>query len=739
MSTGAAVIKFEAGWNKIKIQGIQKLERMIQDGLDNTISFTNKEYMELYTTIYQMCIQKAPHCYTPQLYEEYGNSIQNYLSTVAFPAIKEKKGVSLITELVRRWTDHKIMKKWLCDFFRYLDRFYVNRHNKNPLQEVCVEQFRRLVFEEIKGRSTVALLEQVRRDRAGEEVDRDLLRDCIEIYIEMGSSRPQQARHYIYSQEFEAPFIAATQEFYTVEVAEWVASDSCPEYLSKAEVRFEQERKRLTHYLHTSSEQKLMNTLYDVLLVQHQSTILGKNTGVKHMLEQNSEADLSRMFQLYSWCPESLPPIASSVKDYISHVGNAITDQTNEQKNNQNYIQELMSLHEKYYAVVQGCFKGHSIFHKALQSAFESVINRGTAHATTAELLADYTDVVLKKGGMRSTETQLQTTLDNVVRLFAYLTDKDMFSEFYRKLLSKRLLLQRSASKDAENSMIGKLKLRCGAQFTSKMEGMINDMRGAEDHETGYRAFCTQRAFDTRGCDFAVQTLTSGFWPTYKAEEMKLPLGMAEHVQSFEAYYATKTNNRRLAWVHKMGVVTIQGNFLKRRCDLVVSAIQATVLVLFNDSEEISIDSIIKMTGLEAEVIKGQLKSLASGQFKVLKKKPKDGYRTDHVISVNKDFTHAQRRVRIPNAVQRTNKKERATATQTVLEDRRHSIEASIVRVMKTRKELEHVKLVAEVSQHLMQYFKPDPREIKRRIEDLIIREYLARDEERSNVYMYLA
>jgi hypothetical protein len=58
---------------------------------------------------------------------------------------------------------------------------------------------------------------------------------------------------------------------------------------------------------------------------------------------------------------------------------------------------------------------------------------------------------------------------------------------------------------------------------------------------------------------------------------------------------------------------------------------------------------------------------------------------------------------------------------------------------MKARKELEHTQLVSEVSQHLFQYFKPDPREIKRRIEDLITREYLMRDEDRSSVYHYLA
>lgn len=44
-----------------------------------------------------------------------------------------------------------------------------------------------------------------------------------------------------------------------------------------------------------------------------------------------------------------------------------------------------------------------------------------------------------------------------------------MFEAFYKKDLAKRLLLGKSASIDAEKSMISKLKAECGAQFTNKL------------------------------------------------------------------------------------------------------------------------------------------------------------------------------------------------------------------------------------------------------------------------------
>lgn len=208
-----------------------------------------------------------------------------------YPAIQEKQGVAMVRELVRRWADHRIMKKWLCDFFRYIDRFYVKRQSEKPLATVCIERFHALVFAPIQARATPALLALIHQDRGGEEVDRDLMRDAIEIYIEMGAT--QQATLAVYASDFEAPFIAATEEYYTVAVATWVQTDSCPEFLRKTEARFAEERKRLTRYLDPSSEQKLMNTLYEVLLVKHQLTILNKNTGLKHMLETNTEVPMS--------------------------------------------------------------------------------------------------------------------------------------------------------------------------------------------------------------------------------------------------------------------------------------------------------------------------------------------------------------------------------------------------------------------------------------------------------------
>ena len=62
-----------------------------------------------------------------------------------------------------------------------------------------------------------------------------------------------------------------------------------------------------------------------------------------------------------------------------------------------------------------------------------------------------------------------------------------MFEAFYKKDLAKRLLLGKSASVDAEKSMLSKLKQECGSAFTSKLEGMFKDMELSKDIMTSFK------------------------------------------------------------------------------------------------------------------------------------------------------------------------------------------------------------------------------------------------------------
>merc|ERR1719197_1981285 len=322
-------------------------------------------------------------------------------------------------------------------------------------------------------------------------IDTKLVKDVVEIFVDMGGSRTSLE---VYVVDFEEMLLSSTADFYSRCSAKWAEEDSFPDYMCKAEDRLQQEQQRVANYLHSSTEEKLLKHVEEQLLQTPEQLLLEKeNSGCEALLRDNKIDDLSRMFRLFSRIPTGLPPIGNIVRKHITDVGLSLVKAQSSvaEADLMPYVQELLDIHDKYTELVgtgpeKGCFQGHTIFHKAMKEAFEVFVNKDIGKTTTAELLSQFCDNLLKKSGERLSDEALEDKLEKVVKLFSYLSDKDIFAEFYKKQLAKRLLLARSSSDDAERSMIAKLKLRCGAQFTSKLEGMVTDMNLSSDMQSAF-------------------------------------------------------------------------------------------------------------------------------------------------------------------------------------------------------------------------------------------------------------
>jgi hypothetical protein len=121
---------------------------------------------------------------------------------------------------------------------------------------------------------------------------------------------------------------------------------------------------------------------------------------------------------------------------------------------------------DKYVLMVKQCFNSDVVFERARQVAFETFLNRDrgeTGRVTMAEMLATYTDTVLRKGGgFKIQEDKFDEFIEKIVHLFTHLIDKDLFVEVFRSYLAKRLLNEKSLSHDNERTMISHIKMSCG-------------------------------------------------------------------------------------------------------------------------------------------------------------------------------------------------------------------------------------------------------------------------------------
>ncbi|CAA2985396.1 cullin-1-like [Olea europaea subsp. europaea] len=97
------------------------------------------------------------------------------------------------------------------------------------------------------------------------------------------------------------------------------------------------------------------------------------------------------------------------------------------------FVRKVIELHDKIMAYVTDCFLNNSLFHKALKEAFEIFCNKGVARSSSAKLLATFCDNILKNGGSEKlSDEAIEETLEKVVKLLAYISNNDLFAEFYR-------------------------------------------------------------------------------------------------------------------------------------------------------------------------------------------------------------------------------------------------------------------------------------------------------------------
>ena len=101
------------------------------------------------------------------------------------------------------------------------------------------------------------------------------------------------------------------------------------------------------------------------------------------------------------------------------------------------------------------------------------------------------------------------------------------------------------------------------------------------------------------------------------------------------------------------------------------------------------------------------------------------------------DFTHPLVRVKINQIQVQESADESKRTNEQVQQDRQHQMDAALVRTMKARRQISHQLLLGEVMPQLR--FSVRAADLKKRIEGLIEREYMARDPRDHELYNYVA
>ncbi|XP_036105400.1 cullin-4A isoform X5 [Molossus molossus] len=466
------------------------------------------------------------------------------------------------------------------------------------------------------------------------------------------------------------------------------------------------------------------------LLGEHLTAILQK--GLDHLLDENRVPDLTQMYQLFSRVKGGQQILLQHWSEYIKTFGTTIVINPEKDKD---MVQDLLDFKDRVDHVIEVCFQRNEKFINLMKESFETFINKRPNKP--AELIAKHVDSKLRAGNKEATDEELERILDKIMIIFRFIHGKDVFEAFYKKDLAKRLLVGKSASVDAEKSMLSKLKHECGAAFTSKLEGMFKDMELSKDIMVHFKQYM-QNQSDPGSIDLTVNILTMGYWPTYTPMEVHLTPEMIKLQEVFKTFYLGKHSGRKLQWQTTLGHAVLKAEFKEGKKEFQVSLFQTLVLLMFNEGDGFSFEEIKMATGIEDSELRRTLQSLACGKARVLIKSPKGKEVEDgDKFIFNGEFKHKLFRIKINQIQMKETVEEQVSTTERVFQDRQYQIDAAIVRIMKMRKTLGHNLLVSELYNQLK--FPVKPGDLKKRIESLIDRDYMERDKDNPNQYHYVA
>ncbi|GAA5868774.1 hypothetical protein JCM8547_005374 [Rhodosporidiobolus lusitaniae] len=760
-----------ATWNFLQ-EGVDHIMTRLSEGMSYT------KYMNLYTVSYNYCTssrmnsgginetlgvgsggRSGANLMGADLYKHLSSYFISHLKSVRSHA-EDLSDEPLLRYYTKEWDRYTTGAGYVNRLFTYLNRHWVKREKDEGRKNVYVVYILALVswkdhfynHVQAKGKLTHAVLKLIEKQRNGETIETDLVKKVIDSFVALGLDEADTNRQNleVYRDAFEKPFLSATETYYKAESEQYLSENSVTEYMKKAEARLGEEESRVELYLHASTRKGLVSKCEEVLVKNHGELMQDE---FQRLLDQEQEPDLQRMYLLLSRIPSGLDPLRERFEAHVKKagldsveraVGAAASAEGAGAKEKEEaqaavepraYVESLLAVHRKNNELVGKAFRGDQGFVASLDRACREFVNRNKACASpnkSPELLAKFADSLLRKSNKASEDADVEKALTDTMTVFKYIEDKDVFQKFYSKMLSSRLIKDTSASEDAESSMIGKLKDACGFEYTSKLQRMFQDIQLNRDLNQAYRDKMQQThdAADL-SVDFHILVLGTAAWPlSAPSAKLNMPPELIKTRERFEQYYMNKHSGRKLTWLWQHCRNELRSLYTNQRYFFVVSTYQACILLQFNSSDSLSYSDLETGTGIPAENLKPQLATFVKQRVLELK---------DDAYELNLGFKSKKIRVMLNVPVKSEQKQESADVMKHVDEDRKMLLQATIVRIMKSRKTLKHQQLISETIEQLKARFQPRVPDVKKAIDTLLDKEYIERVEGSRDTYNYLA
>lgn len=370
-------------------------------------------------------------------------------------AVQESDGLqdeALLRYYAKEWDRYTTGANYINRLFTYLNRHWVKRERDEGRKgvypvytvsgnlfskhvdtyvtshQLALVQWKMNFFMHIQNKHQKlagAVLRLIERQRNGETIDQGLVKKVVDSFVSLGldESDINKVSYEVYKEHFETPFLEATEKYYRKESEAFLAENSVPDYLKKAEERLREEEDRVERYLNTNTRKALISKCEHVLIREHADRMWDH---FQTLLDYDKDEDLQRMYALLARIPEGLEPLRKKFEDHVKKAGlTAVAKLVGEgaeapEPEPKAYVDALLEVHQKNSETVQRSFRGEAGFVASLDKACRDFVNRnkatGTSTTKSPELLAKHADTLLRKSNKMAEEEDLEGALNKVVR-----------------------------------------------------------------------------------------------------------------------------------------------------------------------------------------------------------------------------------------------------------------------------------------------------------------------------------
>jgi len=319
--------------------------------------------------------------------------------------------------------------------------------------------------------------------------------------------------------------------------------------------------------------------------------------------------------------------------------------------------------------------------------------------------LALYAFDYVKDTSKANSDQEVEQKIASIVTLISCLEEKDRFVQNFNQMLSKRLLNNDLASigfMHWEKYLVKTIKSTLGSEFSKPLDTLIKEIDLSHSTKAEFVEYI-QKSGGSLSCELSVNIIAKCDWLSTGDLKLKPTLELLSLQKYFEGFYLSRSQNvsKDLEWLYNFGKMEIKANIGGETYFISCMPYQYMVLSIIESKGPMTIEDLALSMGMsDLQALSAILATLTTPKRPLLSS-PSPLISLFPVLP----FPSRSRRVALGGASFLS----ASVASDPVIEERRHTVQSMIVRLMKASKTLSLQVLVEEVEK-MLHRFKPQKR-----------------------------